>query len=91
MGRTLTVDAPAATMATTIRHQAQIDELLLRITGLVRARERLQQRDANEAELEEASAEIGKLQWRLARAVQAEQEDRRAARPERRRSATATR
>jgi hypothetical protein len=68
-----------AEMATTSQQQAQINDLLLRITGLVRARKLLQQRDANEARLEETSAEIGRMQWRLARIVQKEQSHQRAA------------
>ena len=58
-------------MTTKTQQQAHIDNLLLRITGLVRARNLLQQRDANEAELEENSAELNRLHWQLARIVQA--------------------
>ncbi|HEY7018887.1 MAG TPA: hypothetical protein VH297_10515 [Gaiellaceae bacterium] len=47
----------------------EIDDLLLRIQGLVRVRELLSGRGASEEELEEHSAEIGRLQWRLARRV----------------------
>jgi hypothetical protein len=47
----------------------RIEELLLRINGLVRVRELLRQRSASEAELESYSAEIGRLQWRLSRLV----------------------
>jgi hypothetical protein len=81
-----------AEMATTSQQQAQINDLLLHITGLVRARELLQQRGANNAELEETSAEVSRLLWRLARIVQRE-ESRHGAdrRVERRRWATATR
>jgi hypothetical protein len=49
---------------------AQIDDLLLRLAGLVRVRSLLDQRGATEAELEAHSAEIGRLRWRLARTVQ---------------------
>jgi hypothetical protein len=47
----------------------EIEELLRRIRGLVRVRELLRERGASEAELEEHSAEIGRLQWRLAQEV----------------------
>ena len=46
-----------------------IDDLLLRLAGLVRVRSLLDRRGAGEAELEEHSAEIGRLHWRLARRV----------------------
>lgn len=52
-------------------NDAEIDELLLRIRGLVRVRELLLQRGATDDELEEHSAEIGRLQWRLAQRVRA--------------------
>lgn len=47
----------------------EIDNLLLHIKGLVLVRNLLLRRGASEAELEEHSAEIGRLQWRLARHV----------------------
>lgn len=47
----------------------EIDHVLLRIQGLVRVRELLAQRGASKAELEEHSAEIDRLHWRLARLV----------------------
>lgn len=53
-------------MPTPTHQQTLIDDLLVRITGLVRARD-LQRRNANETDL---TAEIGRLQWRLARIVQ---------------------
>lgn len=48
----------------------EIDDLLVRLAGLVRVRSLLNERGATEAELEEHSAEIGRLRWRLARTVQ---------------------
>jgi hypothetical protein len=50
-------------------HAEQIDELRLRITGLLRVRELLRRQGAGEAELEAHSAEIGRLCWRLFRLV----------------------
>ena len=47
----------------------EIDELLRRIRGLVHARELLRRRGASDHDLEEHSAEIGRLQWRLAERV----------------------
>jgi hypothetical protein len=47
----------------------EIDDLLVRLAGLVRVRSLLEERGATEAELEEHSAEIGRLHWRLARTV----------------------
>jgi hypothetical protein len=47
----------------------EIEELLLRIRGLVQVRELLRDRGASDAELEEHSAELGRLQWRLAQEV----------------------
>jgi hypothetical protein len=79
MRRSLNTQRRSHQLAATTRQQALINDLLLRITGLVRARNLLQQRDANEAELEETRAEIGRLQWRLARIVQGEQSRQRAA------------
>jgi hypothetical protein len=48
----------------------EVGDLLLHIKGLVLVRGLLQQRGATETELEEHSAEIGRLQWRLARLVE---------------------
>jgi hypothetical protein len=70
MPSTLTPRRHGHEMATATHQQALIDDLLVRITGLVRARNFLQQRDANEADL---SAEIARLQWRLARIVRKKQ------------------
>ena len=50
-------------------HAEQIDELRLRLTGLLRVRELLRRQGASEAELEAHSAEIGRLCWRLFRLV----------------------
>jgi hypothetical protein len=47
----------------------EIETLLLRIRGLVGVRELLRARGASDEELEEHSAEIGRLQWRLAQQV----------------------
>lgn len=47
----------------------EIEELLLRIRGLVHVRELPRERGASDAELEGHSAEIGRLQWRLAQEV----------------------
>jgi hypothetical protein len=47
----------------------EIETLLLRIRGLVGVRELLRERGASDEELEEHSAEIGRLQWRLAQEV----------------------
>jgi len=69
--------------ATTTLHRQQagreIDQLLLQIKGLVYVRELLLQRGASETELEEHSAEIGRLRWRLARLVKGDLEGRAAA------------
>jgi hypothetical protein len=52
------------------RHlDGEIDDLLLRLAGLVRVRTLLDRRGASEAELAAHSAEIGRLHWRLARTV----------------------
>ena len=50
------------------RH-GEIDQVILRIQGLVEVRDLLAARGASEAELEEHSAELGRMQWRLARLV----------------------
>jgi hypothetical protein len=47
----------------------EIDDLLVRLAGLVRVRSLLEKRGATEIELEEHGAEIGRLHWRLARTV----------------------
>jgi hypothetical protein len=49
--------------------QREIEQLVLQIQGLVRVRELLDARGASQSELEEHSAEIGRLQWRLAHLV----------------------
>ena len=54
----------------------EIDDLLFRLAGLVRVRSLLDERGATEAELEEHSAEIGRLHWRLARTVRQHTGDR---------------
>jgi hypothetical protein len=43
-----------------------VDELLLRIKGLIFARAILEQRGASEVELEEYQGELERLRWRLA-------------------------
>jgi hypothetical protein len=47
----------------------EIETLLRRIRGLVAARDLLVERGASENEIDEHSAEIGRLQWRLAQLV----------------------
>jgi hypothetical protein len=47
----------------------EIDDLVLRIRGLVRAHERLRQRGMSDEVLEQHSAEIGRLQDCLAEQV----------------------
>jgi hypothetical protein len=54
----------------------EIDNLLVQLAGLVRVRSLLAERGATEAELEEHSAEIGRLHWRLARTVKQRDGDR---------------
>ncbi len=44
----------------------EVEELLLRIKGLIFARAILEQRGATEVELEEHRLEIERLRWRLA-------------------------
>ena len=61
------------------RETTVIEDLLRRITGLVRTRNLLGERTGDEAERRELSAEIGRLQWRLARIVQSEQHHQRVA------------
>lgn len=66
-------------MTTKTERQAYINDLLLRLSGLVRARELLEYRDASDAELVETDAQIEQLHWQLARIVQANQRLERAA------------
>jgi hypothetical protein len=47
----------------------EIDQLLRRIRGLVQERRVLRERGAGDRVLEEHSAEIARLQWRLAQTV----------------------
>jgi hypothetical protein len=54
----------------------EIDDLLVQLAGLVRVRSLLDKRGATEAELEEHSAEIGRLHWRLTRTVKQRTGDR---------------
>jgi len=54
----------------------EIDDLLVQLAGLVRVRSLLDRRGATEAELEEHSAEIGRLHWRLTRTVKQRTGDR---------------
>jgi hypothetical protein len=56
--------------------ESEIDDLLLQLVGLVRVRALLDERGASEAELEEHSAEIGRLRWRLVRTVKRRHGDR---------------
>lgn len=48
-----------------------VDRLLVRLRGLVLVRDLLQKRGATLTEIEEHSAEIERLKWRLAGAVRA--------------------
>ena len=48
-----------------------VEELLLRIRGLIFARAILEQRGATEVELEEHRLEIERLRWRLASLIRA--------------------
>jgi hypothetical protein len=48
------------------RASGDVDELLLRIRGLIFARAILEQRGASDLELEEHRLEIERLRWRLA-------------------------
>lgn len=52
------------------RHNGEIDELLLRIKGLVFARAILEERGVGAAALEEHGREIDRLRERLAQVVQ---------------------
>jgi len=49
-----------------VQRAQEVDELLVYLNGLVRVRTLLARRGAAEAELEAYSAEIGRVQWRLA-------------------------
>lgn len=49
----------------------EVDRLLTRLRGLVLVRDLLERRGASTSELEEHSAEIERVKWRLAGAVQA--------------------
>ncbi len=60
-------------MTTTTERQAHIDELLTRLTQLVRSRELLESRDPKDRTLQATSAQIEQLHWELARTVQADQ------------------
>jgi hypothetical protein len=60
-------------MATQTQYQVLITDLIRRITNLVSDRNLLQQQHADTAQLQRAGAEIGRLQWRLARVVQNQQ------------------
>jgi len=57
-----------------MRPTNDIERTILRIKGLVEVRDLLAARGASEAELEEHSAELGRLQWRLARLVRESEE-----------------
>lgn len=73
----------------TYRPTAPVDDVLSRITTLVRDRELLRNQNATEIELEKSSVEIAQLQWRLAWIVQGGQRRQQAAfdRPHRRATA----
>jgi hypothetical protein len=47
----------------------EIQTMLLRIRGLVRVRDLVRERGASDAEIYEHTAEIKRLQWRLAEQV----------------------
>jgi hypothetical protein len=52
--------------------RAPVDDTLLRITNLVRARDRLRRIGGHASELEDLRAEIDSLQWRLSQMVRRE-------------------
>jgi hypothetical protein len=52
-------------------HLNDIDLLLVRLRGLVLVRDLLQERGATRGEIDEHSAEIERVKWRLAGAVRA--------------------
>ena len=58
-------------MTTKTERETHIDDLLLHLAGLVRARELLDYRDASDVEFQAADTEIERLHWQLARIVQA--------------------
>lgn len=53
----------------------EVDELLLRLNGLVRVRNLLAGRGAGATDLDELNAEIGRLQWRVAGIVREQRSD----------------
>ena len=57
------------------RGSPEINELLLRINRLVRARELLRKSGAGPAELQAKTAEIDRLHWRLAHVVRSRPPD----------------
>ena len=52
--------------------QNDVDELIVRLRGLVLVRDLLKQRGASAAEIEAHGAEIEAVKWRLAGAVRAQ-------------------
>ena len=60
-------------MTTKTERETHIDDLLLRLAGLVRARELLDYRDVSDVEFQAADTQIERLHWQLARIVQANQ------------------
>jgi len=50
-------------------NSSEVDHLLVRLRGLVLVRDLLQRRGATLSEIEEHSAEIERLKWRLAGVV----------------------
>jgi len=69
MTKTSTKAAGRAETSTQTRYEAQVDDVIVRLTGLVRDRKRLRRVSARGAEVARASAEVDRLQWRLARLV----------------------
>ncbi len=59
-------------MTTTTERQAQINDLLLGMTGLVRAPELLEPRNANDLEFQTTNARIEQMHWQLAQIMQAD-------------------
>jgi hypothetical protein len=57
----------------TSERQAHIDDLLERITRLVRDRRLIEACDPTDPDVEETNAKIEQLHWQLARTVQANQ------------------
>lgn len=66
-------------MATQTRYQERVSTVIERIRRLAGDRNLLQAQQADRADVDAVNAEIGRLQWRLARIVQAEQSQWRAA------------